>query len=101
MPVLVEVFTREGVRADHLLPLAIGTSAATIVFTAFASARAHHKRGAVAWPIVMAMAPGLVIGVQRLFLPVERRASLLDGLRRGLVPGVQRGDLGFQIGDFL
>ena len=62
MPVLVEVFEHEGVRADHLLPLAIGTSAATIVFTAFASARAHHKRGAVSWPIVAAMAPGLVIG---------------------------------------
>ena len=62
MPVLVEVFEHEGVRADHLLPLAIGTSAATIVFTAFASARAHHKRGAVAWAIVVAMAPGLVIG---------------------------------------
>jgi len=62
VPVLVEVFTHEGVRSDHLLPLAIGTSAASIVFTAFASARAHHKRGAVSWPIVVAMAPGLVLG---------------------------------------
>ena len=62
VPVLVEVFTHEGVRTEHLLPLAIGTSAATIVFTAFASTRAHHKRGAVAWPIVWAMAPGLVVG---------------------------------------
>jgi uncharacterized membrane protein YfcA len=62
VPVLVEVFEHEGVRADHLLPLAIGTSAATIIFTAFASTRAHHKRGAVAWPIVRTMAPGLVVG---------------------------------------
>lgn len=62
VPVLVEVFARMGVGAGHLLPLAIGTSAATIVFTAFASARAHHKRGAVAWPVVWAMAPGLVLG---------------------------------------
>jgi len=62
VPVLVEVFTHEGVRTEHLLPLAIGTSAATIVFTAFASARAHHKRGAVAWAVVRAMAPGLVVG---------------------------------------
>jgi uncharacterized membrane protein YfcA len=62
VPVLVEAFQHDGVRTAHLLPLAIGTSAATIVFTAFASARAHHKRGAVAWPIVVAMAPGLVVG---------------------------------------
>ncbi len=62
VPVLVAVFTHEGVDARHVLPLAIGTSSASIVFTAFASARAHHARGAVAWPIVRAMAPGLVIG---------------------------------------
>lgn len=62
VPVLVEVFTHQGIGTGHLLPLAIGTSAATICFTAFASARAHHKRGAVAWPVVWAMAPGLVLG---------------------------------------
>ena len=47
VPVLIEVFSREGFASEHLLPMAIGTSAATIVFTAFASARAHHARGAV------------------------------------------------------
>jgi len=62
VPVLVAAFTHEGVELEHVLPLAIGTSAASIVFTAFASARAHHARGAVAWPIVWAMAPGLVLG---------------------------------------
>lgn len=62
VPVLLEVFTRQGIGTSHLLPLAIGTSAATIVFTAFSSARAHHRRGAVAWGVVGAMAPGLVLG---------------------------------------
>ncbi len=62
VPVLAEVFAHQGIATTHLLPLAIGTSAASIIFTAFASARAHHKRGAVAWPIVAAMAPGLVVG---------------------------------------
>lgn len=62
VPVLVEVFTREGFATQHVLPTAIGTSAATIAFTTFASARAHQKRGAIQWPIVRAMAPGLVIG---------------------------------------
>ncbi|HVF65845.1 MAG TPA: sulfite exporter TauE/SafE family protein [Casimicrobiaceae bacterium] len=62
VPVLVEVFGREGFAARHLLPMAIGTSAATVIFTTFASARAHHVRGAVDWSIVRLMAPGLVVG---------------------------------------
>ena len=62
VPVLMEVFAREGFATEHVLPMAIGTSAATVDFTTFASARAHHARGAVAWPIVRAMAPGLVVG---------------------------------------
>ena len=62
VPVLTEVFTHEGFAPEHLLPMAIGTSAASIIFTAFSSARAHHARGAVAWPVVWAMAPGLVLG---------------------------------------
>ncbi len=62
VPVLVEVFHHEGFAVEHLLPMAIGTSAGTIVFTAFSSARAHHARGAVNWTVVRAMAPGLVLG---------------------------------------
>lgn len=62
VPVLLEVFLREGVATDTIMPLAIGTSAATIVFTAFSSARAHHARGALHWPALRALAPGLVVG---------------------------------------
>ncbi len=62
VPVLAEIFEREGIGVAHLLPLAIGTSAASIIFSAVASARAHHQRGAVVWSIVIAMAPGLVVG---------------------------------------
>jgi uncharacterized membrane protein YfcA len=62
VPVLIEIFSREGIAAEHLVPLAIGTSAATIVFTGLSSARAHHAKGAVRWPIVAAMAPGIVVG---------------------------------------
>ncbi len=62
VPVLTEVFERQGIAASHLLSLAIGTSAAAIVFGALASAHAHHRRGAVVWRIVAAMAPGLVLG---------------------------------------
>jgi uncharacterized membrane protein YfcA len=62
VPVLTEVFERQGYALEHVLPMAIGTSAATVVFTTFASARAHHARGAVSWPLVRALAPGLVLG---------------------------------------
>ena len=62
VPVLTEVFGREGIAAAHVLPMAIGTSAATVVFTTISSARAHHARGAVLWPIVRTMSPGLVAG---------------------------------------
>lgn len=62
VPVLVEVFSSQGFRSEHLVPMAIGTSAGTIVFTAFSSARAHHARGAVDWKVVKAMAPGIVLG---------------------------------------
>ncbi len=62
VPVLLEVFTRQGFAYAHVLPMAIGTSAGTIVFTAFSSARAHHARGAVHWPVLRALAPGIVVG---------------------------------------
>ncbi len=62
VPVLIEVFSREGFATEHLVPMAIGTSAGTIMFTSLSSARAHHARGAVVWPVVAAMSPGLVAG---------------------------------------
>lgn len=62
MPVLIEIFSREGFAREHLVPLAIGTSAASIVFTGLSSARAHHAKDGVQWPIVKAMAPGIVAG---------------------------------------
>ena len=42
--------------------LALGTSMATIVFTSISSLRAHHQHGAVIWPIVRDIAPGIVVG---------------------------------------
>ncbi|MFO1304245.1 MAG: sulfite exporter TauE/SafE family protein [Burkholderiales bacterium] len=62
VPVLIEIFSREGFAKEHLVPLAIGTSAASIMFTGVSSARAHHGRGGVMWSIVAAMAPGIVLG---------------------------------------
>jgi len=45
-----------------VMHLAIGTSLATIVVTSLSSVRAHHRHGAVLWPAVWQLTPGIVIG---------------------------------------
>src|SRR5688500_6948781 len=62
VPVLAAVFSMQQVDSAVLMPLTLGTSLATILFTSLASVRAHHKRGAVDWGIVQRMAPGVAIG---------------------------------------
>ena len=62
VPMLVFVFTAKGFAGEHLMHLAIATSLATIVFTSLSSVRAHHRFGAVEWPVARAMAPGIVTG---------------------------------------
>lgn len=47
VPMLLAVFPYDGVPAQYCQQLALGTSLASIMFTSVASARAHHKRGAV------------------------------------------------------
>ncbi|GAB2622563.1 sulfite exporter TauE/SafE family protein [Novilysobacter erysipheiresistens] len=51
-----------GVPADAAMHAALASSLASIVLTAAASARAHHKRGSVLWPTVAWMVPGLLAG---------------------------------------
>ncbi|GAB6197025.1 sulfite exporter TauE/SafE family protein [Lysobacter xanthus] len=51
-----------GVPAEAAMHAALATSLASIVFTAAASARAHARRGAVLWPTVVWMVPGLLVG---------------------------------------
>lgn len=62
VPVLTMVFAAKGFPPDHLVHMAVATSTATIIFTALSSIRAHHARGAIRWPIVAAIAPGIVLG---------------------------------------
>ena len=50
------------VPAEHVMHMALATSLATIIITSFASARAHHRRAAVLWPVVFSLSPGIVIG---------------------------------------
>jgi uncharacterized membrane protein YfcA len=62
VPFLTFLLSKQGVGADLAVKMAIATSMATIMFTAIASVRAHHKRGAVRWDIVKTLAPGIVLG---------------------------------------
>jgi uncharacterized protein len=62
VPFVTFFLSRRGVDPALSVKMAIATSMATIVFTSISSLRAHHARGAVRWPIVRAMAPGIVGG---------------------------------------
>lgn len=62
VPLLVWVFTAQGLPIAHVLHLALGTAMATIMFTALSSMRAHHAHGAVDWKVARAMAPGILSG---------------------------------------
>jgi uncharacterized membrane protein YfcA len=62
VPILFFVFSHQQVPAEHVMHMALATSLATIIITSLSSARAHHKRGAVLWPVVFSLSPGIVIG---------------------------------------
>lgn len=62
VPFITMLLSPRGFPIDIVVKVAIATSLTTILFTSLSSVRAHHKRGAVRWEIVRALAPGMVIG---------------------------------------
>jgi uncharacterized membrane protein YfcA len=62
VPFIIMVFTARQFSPDLVVHMAIATSLATILFTSLASVRAHHRHGAVLWPVVRLLAPGIVLG---------------------------------------
>jgi uncharacterized membrane protein YfcA len=62
VPVLVVVFEHQGVATGPLMQAAIGTSMATIFFTAVSATLAHQRRGSIHWQTFWHMTPGVVIG---------------------------------------
>ncbi|MGF1642550.1 MAG: sulfite exporter TauE/SafE family protein [Thiotrichales bacterium] len=62
VPMLTTVFAWQAFSETHLVHLALGTSMAAIVITAIASLRAHHAHGAVLWPVVKRITPGVLLG---------------------------------------
>ncbi len=63
VPLLTMMFSAQGgFPPGEVLHMALGTSMASIIFTAIASLRAHHRHGAVLWGVVSSMTPGILIG---------------------------------------
>ena len=62
VPFLTIILSSKGYPPDYTVKMAVATSLATICFTSMSSVRAHHRRGAVLWPIVRVLAPGIVLG---------------------------------------
>lgn len=61
-PFLIMLIPSSLIPHDHIVHVAIATSLATIAFTSMSSVFAHHKRGAVLWSVVSAVAPGILAG---------------------------------------
>jgi uncharacterized membrane protein YfcA len=62
VPFVTMLLTAQNVSPELVIQMAIATSLATIMFTSVSSVRAHHKRGAVLWPVVRLLAPGILLG---------------------------------------
>ncbi len=75
VPALIIGFSFTTIPEEVRMHLAVGTSLATIVITSMASIRAHHRRGAVLWPVFARLTPGILVG------------ALAGSLLAGLMPG--------------
>ena len=62
VPFMTFILASRGFPAEYTVKMAVATSLATICFTSLSSVRAHHARGAVLWPIVRVLAPGILFG---------------------------------------
>ncbi len=62
VPMLVASLSWQNIPDQFIMHLALGTSMATIIFTSVSSFMAHHRRGAVHWPVVRQITPGILVG---------------------------------------
>ena len=62
VPFITMIFSARQFPLELVVHMAIATSLGTILFTSLSSVRAHHAHGAVLWPVVRLLAPGILIG---------------------------------------
>lgn len=63
VPFLYHVYAALGLGTELGMPLAVGTSLATIVITSAVAAGGHHRRGTVDWALVRRWMPAVMLGV--------------------------------------
>lgn len=80
VPMLVFCFSLEHIDPAVTMHLALGTSMASIIFTSVSSFWAHHKRGAVEWPLVRRIVLGIFVGT---FLGSCLAARMSTGFLKG------------------
>ncbi len=62
VPALAFVLHASGISDAIYMQVAIGTSLAVISATSISSTLAHHRRGGVAWAVLLRFGPGLALG---------------------------------------
>jgi uncharacterized membrane protein YfcA len=62
VPALTLLFLRDSTTAPWAIHIAVATSLATMLVTSLSSILAHHRRGAIRWPLVRSLAGGLMLG---------------------------------------
>ena len=62
VPGLTWLFLQNPETRDHAIHFAVATSLASMLLTSLSSIIAHHRKGAVRWPTVGHLAPGLLVG---------------------------------------
>lgn len=62
VPLLVTLFTQQGMNPDKVVHMALGTALASMILSSISSTRAHAMRGAVVWKFAGGMAPGIMLG---------------------------------------
>ena len=91
VPVLYQALAFLGVDESVRMPLAVGTSLATIIPTSIRSTLSHHAKGAVDWSILQAWALPTVVGV----VFGAWAAALIGGKGLTAVFAIGAGALGF------
>lgn len=62
VPILHYLFILQGFPGSTIMHVAVTTSLATIIVTSMSSTYAHHRKGAVLWPVTLRFAPGILLG---------------------------------------
>lgn len=62
VPALTYLFLQDPETAPWAIHMAVATSLGTMLVTSLSSIVAHHRTGAIRWPLVRSLAPGLVAG---------------------------------------